>query len=304
MSTTVSYKGQTLTTVDNETKVLETAGTWLEDDITITDTISVGGVSQDSNGYIVLADESEIMYTKDEAIEGAYRNDISGAYTTEARWLRPYQFMGVTALTSFTGNEVLDFVGGGTTGGNGQYVFANCTNLTSVSLAKIGNMGSGGYQFSGCTSLTDVYLPKCSTGQYQYNGCTSLVNVAILQQVTNAVNMNGNGFRGCTKLEKLDIGKCSRIYTNEFYNCSKLTTLVLRRTDAVTPLSNVNAFTGTPFASGGTGGTIYVPNSLIDTYKSASNWSTINGYGTITWKKIEDSIYEDTYVDGRSVPTT
>lgn len=37
MSTTVTYKGSTLTTVNNQTRVLETAGTWLEDDITLTD---------------------------------------------------------------------------------------------------------------------------------------------------------------------------------------------------------------------------------------------------------------------------
>lgn len=37
MSTTVSYKGSTIATLDNETKTLTTSGTWLEDDITITD---------------------------------------------------------------------------------------------------------------------------------------------------------------------------------------------------------------------------------------------------------------------------
>ena len=42
MSTTVTYKGSTLTTVNNQTRVLETAGTWLEDDITLTDVTSGG----------------------------------------------------------------------------------------------------------------------------------------------------------------------------------------------------------------------------------------------------------------------
>ena len=37
MSATVTYKNDTLTTVDNETKTLTTAGTWLEDDIEISD---------------------------------------------------------------------------------------------------------------------------------------------------------------------------------------------------------------------------------------------------------------------------
>lgn len=37
MSTTVNYKGNTIATLDNETKTLTTAGTWLEDDIEIVD---------------------------------------------------------------------------------------------------------------------------------------------------------------------------------------------------------------------------------------------------------------------------
>ena len=42
MSTTVTYKGETLTTVNNTTKTLETKGTWLEDDLTLVD-VSGGG---------------------------------------------------------------------------------------------------------------------------------------------------------------------------------------------------------------------------------------------------------------------
>lgn len=37
MSATITYKGETLTTATNQTRVLETEGTYLEDDITITD---------------------------------------------------------------------------------------------------------------------------------------------------------------------------------------------------------------------------------------------------------------------------
>lgn len=36
MSTTVNYKGNTITTLSNQTKTLQTAGTWLEDNIEIT----------------------------------------------------------------------------------------------------------------------------------------------------------------------------------------------------------------------------------------------------------------------------
>lgn len=40
MSTTVTYKGATLTTADNQTRTLLTAGKYLEDNVTITDTSS------------------------------------------------------------------------------------------------------------------------------------------------------------------------------------------------------------------------------------------------------------------------
>lgn len=45
MSTTVTYKGQTLTTVENQTKTLQTAGTWMEGDITLTDVTQGGGIT-------------------------------------------------------------------------------------------------------------------------------------------------------------------------------------------------------------------------------------------------------------------
>ena len=43
MATTVTYKGQVLVTVDNSTKVLETSGTWCEDDFTLVDVSGGGG---------------------------------------------------------------------------------------------------------------------------------------------------------------------------------------------------------------------------------------------------------------------
>ena len=43
MSTTVTYKGATLTTVDNATVTLETAGKYCEDDFTLTDVSGGGG---------------------------------------------------------------------------------------------------------------------------------------------------------------------------------------------------------------------------------------------------------------------
>ena len=45
MSSTITYKGSTLTTVDNQTRTLQTRGKWLEDNIVITDVTSGASVT-------------------------------------------------------------------------------------------------------------------------------------------------------------------------------------------------------------------------------------------------------------------
>lgn len=96
----------------------------------------------------------------------------------------------------------------------------------------------------------------------------------------------------CENLELADIGHVTNIAANGFNGDTKLTTLIIRREDDVASLSNINAFSNTPFASGKAGGTLYVPSALISNYQSASNWSTILGYATNQIKAIEGSEYE------------
>lgn len=62
MSTTVTYKGATLATVDNATVTLETAGKYCEDDFTLTD-VSGGGGVQTANVTIEFNDADYLYYT-------------------------------------------------------------------------------------------------------------------------------------------------------------------------------------------------------------------------------------------------
>lgn len=96
-------------------------------------------------------------------------------------------------------------------------------------------------------------------------------------------------FNRCTRLTTLDLNRSSRFAIGASFitSCSALKSLVLRTPSATT--LNGAFLTETPFASGASGGSIYVPQSLISTYPTMSNWSTYNGYGTITWQPIEST---------------
>ena len=140
-------------------------------------------------------------------------------------------------------------------------VFYNCTSLQNVNLPKVA-MLSGGNAFYHNTSLSQIELPMCSS-------------IAI------------RSFEGCTSLRRVDIGKNNTtdgvdIGTNVFLNCSILSAFIIRLTYGVGSLSNTNAFSGTPIESGT--GYIYVPSALINTYKTASNWSTFQAQ----FRAIED----------------
>ena len=69
MSTTVTYKGSTLTTVNNQTRTLKTAGKYMEDDVQLTDTTTGGGGSGASKKQINFIDYDGTVlhsYTKSE----------------------------------------------------------------------------------------------------------------------------------------------------------------------------------------------------------------------------------------------
>lgn len=154
----------------------------------------------------------------------------------------------------------------------GNSACAYARKLKSVSfpnanLEKVNYGWQGSSAFLVCTSLTDVDLPLYPTIQEQM-------------------------FQSCTSLAFLDLPSVTRIRANAFKQCSSLETVVLRSSTVVT-LENVNAFNdSTPFASSGSGGTIYVPSALISSYQTATNWSTLYGYGNTTFAAIEGSEYE------------
>lgn len=98
-------------------------------------------------------------------------------------------------------------------------------------------------------------------------------------------------FYGCTGITSIKSNTLQSMQASAFAYCSSLSTIVLGH-NGVVALANANAIGNTPFKSGGTGGTLYVPQALISSYQSATNWSTYLGYENNQILPIEGSVYE------------
>ena len=64
--------------------------------------------------------------------------------------------------------------------------------------------------------------------------------------------------------------------------------LILRRENAITPLSATSVFDNTPFATGG--GKLFTPTAQIPNYENGTNWSALGG---LTVLSLIGSRFED-----------
>lgn len=201
----------------------------------------------------------------------------SGVVTSNLTTIPPYSCYGRTGITEI-----------------------HCPNATSLRENAFWNTAN--------TQVTHIYVPNANAANSWANQLfrqnTQLVNLALPSYTSNIC---GYSFYGCTALQAVDLVTSGLTQTDGFSGCTSLTTIVLRNTSVVT-LGATSWFNNTPFKSGGTGGTIYIPKTLYDAlgtgandYKAATNWSVIDGYGTITWAQIEGSVYETQYADGTAV---
>lgn len=145
-----------------------------------------------------------------------------------------------------------------------------------------------------------VILSDYTAAQTQHNSYAITANNAMTQIIMRgrANSFDQSGMRANTALEILDVEYMTHpngvgtFISSMFYGNTNMNILILRQTDAVPSLANTGAFSGTKFASGKAGGTLYVPNTMIASYQAASNWSTILGYETNSIVKLEGSPYE------------
>ena len=167
----------------------------------------------------------------------------------------------------------------------GNYAFQSCNELTNISVPNVTSIGFK--VFYDLKRLTSIDLPSVtSIGDDAFNQCQGLgsVNVPMLEAV------NTRTFRYCA-ITSIDLPCATTIKSQAFQACYNLTTVILRST-TLCSLANINAFNNTPFDSNDAGGTVYVPQALIESYQNATNWSTLYTTGKCNFVAIEGSEYE------------
>lgn len=148
----------------------------------------------------------------------------------------------------------------------GSYAFHSCTSLAYVNLPKATSLGTSA--FNNCTALSSIEIPLVSSITTQtFYACNSLTSLTMPSLKT----IGSQGVRANKKLAKVDLGVVTSIGALSFDGCSLLDTCIIR-TPSVCKLVNVSAFSGTKIASGT--GYIYVPDDLLASYRTATNWST------------------------------
>ena len=251
------------------------------------------------NKTITAYSDNEITTVGAYAFNGC--NKMKSVNLQNATYVGASAFNGCSALTD------VNLPNAKTVGGS---AFQNCTSLTKLDLPKATELNN--YLVSGCSSLVELNIPNATSGkgfaiagskiehlylpkfaspgssvfrgatylrtvdmpllnnvqQYLFMGCSALENVTF----PKVAYVAEQAMESCSALTYVDLPICKRIDAKGFNKCSSLETLILRLTTAVCSLANVSAFTGTPIASGT--GFIYVPSALVDSYKSATNWST------------------------------
>ena len=153
----------------------------------------------------------------------------------------------------------------------GNYAFYYCSNLTTASFPVATIIGD--YAFDDCSNLTTVSFPAAtSIGDYAFRYCSNLTTVSF----PAATSIGYYAFDYCSRLTTVSFPVATIIGSAAFSNCYNLKSLYLTGS-SLCNLSNSNAFTSTPIGgystSAGTYGSIYVPTSLLTSYKTATNWT-------------------------------
>jgi hypothetical protein len=146
----------------------------------------------------------------------------------------------------------------------GQNAFNGCSALTNIgNLDKVVNIGGTAFRETGINH--NVSVPSCTTlGAASFRGCAAMTGI-----YAPACTFLGNySFAYCTSLKFAEFGELTTIEAAALNGCTSLERVIIR---ATTPpaLANTSAFQNSNNCP------IYVPDSAVEAYKAAVNWSSL-----------------------------
>lgn len=151
----------------------------------------------------------------------------------------------------------------------GGYTFSG-TQIASVNLPNVRRILNS-YCFSYCKQIQEINLPSLysmgTSCTNTFDGCTALrkLNLGELEYLT------GNNFNNCTSLEELDLGaSITTIASNGLRYLTVIKKIIIR-----TPTVCSYYTTSASYDPTSADYRIYVPRALVDSYKTATNWSRL-----------------------------
>ena len=207
---------------------------------------------------------------------------ISGVISGNASYVASMAFQSCSLLTGAIFPNVLSI---------GASAFSNCKSLSHVEFPTVESLQHEAFYmceslsevsfpeatyinnsaFRRCYSLTKASLPSVLTIEAQvFSSCALLSDVYI----PNVKSIGSSAFWSCTSLAMVRLEQVTRISTTAFARCTNLSQVYILASSICTLYNNV--FSSTPIANStylGYWGSIYVPSSLVSSYKTANNWS-------------------------------
>ena len=181
------------------------------------------------------------------SISGAYSNDRITAVGECA-------FLGCQALTAIDLPNVTQVK---------RNAFEACNRLQAINLPKATEFGKGVFTNS---AIQQANFPLVTTIG---DNCFYIANHLISANLPLVTSLPIDSFR-LSSIQTADFAAVTNINRTAFTDCTSLETLIIR-TPSVCVISDISvALRGSKIASGA--GYIYVPDNLVDSYKTATNW--------------------------------
>ena len=137
----------------------------------------------------------------------------------------------------------------------------------SSSYCVMGSNGNNGRVYCNMLQAVEVGRNVTSIGNYAFYNCYSLSSIVISNSVTSIGN---HAFGYCYSLSSIVISNSvTSIGNYAFYNCYGMAFYDFSQCTSVPTLGGTNVFSSIPSDC-----KIVVPDSLYDTWKAATNWST------------------------------